>query len=291
MPEHPSLRLRVGGRVVLGMKGGVADWVWDEHPSNMLPYTRQPLITLICRARVPAPKYGFVHAIFGSIPHSWLQRPKITRQFWWQISCKSIFWWIFERNIFIRIQIWVCSCLLRIPHSYFGSSGQKSPDNFDDKSLTKANFQEYLKEKSSSEFYLQLSFKISVNLSIISDLLPKVSKMQTTIMWILRHELDYGLLSHLAVFFQRKRRYFLQPHYRRFLVIWILFNDSNFYGFRGAHSFWKYLQDLKLGFFSREPSCIIKFRPKVLCMETNTALGSLQIFEGAEGPQVVLQGQ
>ena len=38
-----------------------------------------------------------------------------------------------------------------------------------------------------------------------------------------------------------------------------------------------------LRFFSREPNCIFKSHLQVLCIETSTFLGSLQIFEGAAG--------
>ena len=40
---------------------------------------------------------------------------------------------------------------------------------------------------------------------------------------------------------------------------------------------------LENNIFSREPNCIIKSHLQVLCIESSTFLGSLQIFEGAAG--------
>ena len=50
-----------------------------------------------------------------------------------------------------------------------------------------------------------------------------------------------------------------------------------------SNIFLKSFAGLEIKIFSREPNCIFKSYFNVLCIETNTFLGSLQEFEGAAG--------
>ena len=59
--------------------------------------------------------------------------------------------------------------------------GQKEPHYFNDSVQAKAKSGKYLMEKYQSEQYLQLSLKYFVKSFSISELLSKVSQIQTTI--------------------------------------------------------------------------------------------------------------
>ena len=140
------------------------------------------------------------------------------------------------------------------------------PDYFGDIYLTKAIFRKYLKEKCWIKSNQQLSFKYFVKLWSFLKLFSKVSKVQTCqgIKGLIK-KIYQVTCDHNPIL--KVRRIGFCPHLISTISV----------------QYWIYHRAWNWSFFFSESICIFKSYLNVLCIETSTSLGSLQIVEKVAG--------